>query len=37
VRRTTLLGVDKATVVDDIEIGEEANAVIPRVRPRKAT
>lgn len=32
-----MLGVDKATVIESVEVHEEANAVVAHVRPRKAT
>ena len=32
-----MLGVDKATVIESVEIDEELNAVVAHVRPRKAT
>ena len=32
-----MLGVDKATVIESVEVDEEANAVVAHVRPRKAT
>ncbi len=32
-----MLGVDKATVIESVEIDEEANAVVAHVRPRNVT
>ena len=32
-----IVGVDKATVIESVEIDEELNAVVAHVRPRKAT
>jgi transposase len=32
-----MVGVDKATVIESVEIDEELNAVVAHVRPRKAT